>query len=103
MHDQKSKHFLDICSKLLDECDCNLSPQSQIQEFLKSQNGLTTQDEKLISEIIYGCFDNASIISVVVDGFYMKDGKNYLKSERSLFQGSFYFNDINFMQYFNSK
>lgn len=91
MHGQKSEHFLDTCSRLLDECDSNLSPQSQIQEFLQSQSGLTRQEEKLISEIIYGCFDNSSIISVVVDGFYMKGGKNYLKSERSLFQGNLFF------------
>jgi hypothetical protein len=87
---QKSEHFLDTCSRLLDEWDSNLSPQSQIQEFLQLQSGLTRQEEKLISDIIYGFFDNASIISVVVDGFYMKGGKNYLKSERSLFEGSLF-------------
>jgi hypothetical protein len=91
MHGQKSEHILDTCSRLLDECDFNLSPQSQIQEFLQSHSGFTRQDEKLISEIIYGCFDNKSIIGVLVDGFYMKGGKNYLKSERSLFQGNFFF------------
>ena len=45
---QKSEHFLDTCSRLLDECDSNLSPQSQIQEFLQLQSGLTRQEEKLI-------------------------------------------------------
>ena len=47
-----------------------------------------------IAEIVFGCHDTNNVLSVLVDGFYLNEGKHCLKSDRALFTGESFFVDV---------
>ena len=60
-------------------------------KFLKKLNkDISTNDKKLIAEIIYGCNDNYRVLRVIVDGYYFKDGKNCSINEKKLYYSNFF-------------
>lgn len=77
-------NIIEICKKLLDECNPNISPELVVQQ-LNDLNDLTKSEKKQICEIIYGCSDNRRVLNVVVDGYYLKNGKNCSLTEKNLY------------------
>lgn len=75
-----------ICCELVHSYDPNLSPQTYLSNLsnIKSYNEYETE---FITDVFYGCCDRKAVLDVVVDGFYSLDGKNNLRSERSMYSG----------------
>jgi hypothetical protein len=84
-----------ICCNLVDQYDPSLSPEAYFEN-LKITKSYSEYDLNFISEVFYGCCDRKSVLDVVINGFYSKDGKNSLRSEKSLYSGKY-------TQRFNSK
>lgn len=80
------KELLRICIEALNV----FSPDDQsveefIKDFFKRRPGLGDDDHTFIVEVFSGCFEFRKVIKVVVDGFYILDGKNSLTLDRNLF------------------
>ncbi len=75
-----------ICYTLVDEYDPNLSPATYLENFAVTKS-FTDYDINFITEVFYGCCDKRSVLDVVIDGFYSKDGKNSLRSDRCVYTG----------------
>jgi hypothetical protein len=79
-----------ICYTLVDEYDSNLSPAAYFEN-LTATKSFSEYDIEFITEVFYGCCDKKAVLDVVVDGFYSKDGKNSLRSERCIYTGFYNF------------
>ena len=45
-------------------------------------------EETFITEVFSGCVRHAKIMKVIIDGFYIKDGKSCLRSDINLYTGN---------------
>ncbi|RNA35009.1 cilia- and flagella-associated 99 [Brachionus plicatilis] len=79
-----SSDIVSICLGLLDKYDTKFSPEAYLQRIENFQS-FGELEKRFVLEIFYGCYDRKSILDIVVNGYYSKDGKNCLQSDRSLY------------------
>ncbi|XP_064599674.1 cilia- and flagella-associated protein 99-like [Liolophura sinensis] len=79
--------------KLLQHCICVLdtyqpeiqSTEDHITNYFDTCKNLTDSDANFITEVFSGCARYGSIMKVVTNTFYVKDGKKILRSEENLY------------------
>ncbi|CAF0761445.1 unnamed protein product [Brachionus calyciflorus] len=76
--------LVSVCLGLLDKLDTKFSPEAYLQTVENFQS-FSDNERKFILEVFYGCFDRKNILDIVVNGYYLKEGKNCLQSDRSLY------------------
>ena len=70
----KVKIIFFFCSKLKNFYSCYCT--QDLHDF----------EKQFVSELFYGCADKSSTVNVPVDGYYAKDGKTCLKSEKNYYK-----------------
>lgn len=80
-------NVMDICRQLLDEYNPNLSPAHYVQDLkiLKEMSNFD-YEKNFICEVFYGCCDKVDSLDVIINGYYAKDGKSCLNSEKNYFK-----------------
>nr|CAB3230279.1 RSP4/6 uncharacterized protein LOC100183762 [Phallusia mammillata] len=80
------KELLELCVVALNNFNNqNQSVEEYIKTFLKHQQSLDDGDHMFLVEVFSGCVQYRKLLGVVVDGFYVTDGKNSLRSDSSLY------------------
>lgn len=86
-----SSNVLDISKELLDNYNDKLSPAHYIQDLqILKDSSYFDYEKNFICEVFYGCCDKVKSLDVAVDGYYAKDGRSCLKSERNYFKGKLF-------------
>ncbi|KAJ8317728.1 hypothetical protein KUTeg_005632 [Tegillarca granosa] len=81
-HGQLVRH----CVHVLDTFDREMqSVENHINKYLKQQMIDDESDQTFIIEVFSNCIRYSSIMQVVMDGFFAKDGRNTLRSEQNLY------------------
>ncbi|XP_052227633.1 cilia- and flagella-associated protein 99-like isoform X1 [Dreissena polymorpha] len=80
------KALLEHCVAVLDSFNADVqSVENHVNKYLKHY-GIHNEDEQIfIVEVFSGCVRYLDIMSIIVKGFYARDGKNTLRSEQNLF------------------
>lgn len=61
------------------------SVEEQVTNFLRDHQVQDEGDRMFITEVFSGCVRYSNAISVVLEGFYNRDGKNTLRSQQSIY------------------
>ena len=48
-------------------------------------------DEQFLSEVFSGCVKHRAVLRVVTEGFYVRDGRNVLRSSQNVYIGNIVF------------
>ncbi|ESO95041.1 hypothetical protein LOTGIDRAFT_188889, partial [Lottia gigantea] len=81
-HNQILQH----CMCIVDSYDSGMvSVEEHIEQYFNNYQIYEEDIKAFIIEVFTGCIRYISVIDTVVNGFYIKDGKIALKSERSLY------------------
>lgn len=78
--------LLQHCVAILDSFDPDtVGVDQHIQGYFQKQKDLQHTDQTFVTEVFSGCFRHTKVMKVVVDGFYIQDGKNCLKADKNLY------------------
>ncbi|XP_050399587.1 cilia- and flagella-associated protein 99 [Patella vulgata] len=78
--------ILQHCSYILDTYDSGMvSVEEHIQQYFENNQILEEDIVTFVIEVFSGCVRYSSVIKVVIDGFYIKDGKIALRAEQGLY------------------
>ncbi|XP_030046974.1 cilia- and flagella-associated protein 99 isoform X2 [Microcaecilia unicolor] len=79
------KHIY-VVAQLLNKFDPeNYSVEHFLDESSKDLQNLDVTEQTFILNVLGGCIQYKSLLEIVVDGFYARDGKRCLKAEHSLY------------------
>ncbi|KAK6186206.1 hypothetical protein SNE40_008291 [Patella caerulea] len=78
--------ILQHCSYILDTYDSGMvSVEEHIQQYFENNKILEEDIVTFVVEVFSGCVRYSSVLKVVIDGFYIKDGKIALRAEQGLY------------------
>lgn len=78
--------LLDHCVAILDTYDPDAyGVEQHLTNFLNQLTDVEDPEETFITEVFSGCVRHAKIMKVIIDGFYIKDGKSCLRSDINLY------------------
>merc|ERR1719505_192166 len=74
------------CVKVLDSFDpVTQGVQEHLKANLSTKKDLEESDEVFLVEVFSGCVQYNSILKVIVDGYYVKDGRSCLGADKNLY------------------
>ncbi|WAR22532.1 CFA99-like protein [Mya arenaria] len=80
------KLLLDHCVGVLDTFNQEIhSVDDHVNQYLKDYGIYDEDEQTFIVEVFSGCVRYSNVMSVVVNGFYAKDGKTALRSQQNLY------------------
>lgn len=81
------KDLVEHCIEVLDSFDPTTKAQEQhVNKYLKYQPELDEDEQAFVVELFSGCVRYDGVLSVVLNGFYNRDGRNVLGSESNLYK-----------------
>ncbi|KAH9499397.1 hypothetical protein Btru_003964 [Bulinus truncatus] len=84
--DAKHQQLLMHCAHLLETYnESSTDVEDHLKEYLNFSRIPDADDEIFVTEVFSGCIQHKSVMKLVVDGFYLRDGKNILVSNESYF------------------
>ncbi|XP_013094873.2 cilia- and flagella-associated protein 99-like isoform X2 [Biomphalaria glabrata] len=84
--DAKHQQLFVHCAQLLDTFqEKSTDLEDHLKEYIRSSRIQDVDDETFITEVFSGCVQHRPVMKLVVDGFYVRDGKNILLSHQNSF------------------
>ncbi|CAL1547850.1 unnamed protein product [Lymnaea stagnalis] len=83
--DAKHQQLINHCANLLDSYDADTTGlEEHLKDYLNANRVQDEDDKIFITEVFSGCVRHGPIMNLVVDGFYVRDGRYILRSLQSI-------------------
>jgi len=84
--DTKHQQLLIHCACLLNTYDPETQDLEQhVKDYIKANQIQDESDEMFVTEVFSGCIHHKSVLKVITEGFFVRDGRNILRSSQNIY------------------